>query len=230
MASSPVSPSAASLAEENERLRERVEQLKREKADLMVKLEEEEDYITNTLTRKLHALQRDKVDIENQLEQEQEFIVNRLQKQLEDARVGAPVGVAIDTGMARSRSRSGSMSTRDEPPPSPGVADILRAEVTSLRQKINSMEQSHEHIVRAFRTCTSSLKSALLAARGLPESARAELDAEFAEPETPRPLLGAAPLGGKEFAVPTPRARSRSRRGSGGGDAWTPSTAVGGPA
>lgn len=48
-----------------------------------MKLEQEEEMITNTLQRKLAQLRKEKVDMEVALEQEQEFIVNRLQRQLQ---------------------------------------------------------------------------------------------------------------------------------------------------
>lgn len=46
------------------------------------KVEEEEEYLTNTLQKKLHELEKDKTLLELQLEEEQEFIVNKLQRQL----------------------------------------------------------------------------------------------------------------------------------------------------
>jgi len=47
------------------------------------RVEEEEEYLTNTLQQKLQKVLKEKIDLENQLEQETEYIVNRLQKQLE---------------------------------------------------------------------------------------------------------------------------------------------------
>ena len=60
------------------------------------KVEQEEEYLTNTLQKKLtqvccnlldfhsdlNQLKNEKIELENQLEQEQEYIVNKLQKQL----------------------------------------------------------------------------------------------------------------------------------------------------
>ena len=69
-------------------LLKRIEKLKSEKQALLVQLEEEEEMITNTLTRKLNKLQKEKVEMEIALENEQELIVNRLQKQLDEMRVG----------------------------------------------------------------------------------------------------------------------------------------------
>lgn len=118
-------------------------------------------------------------------------------------------------------------------PADPMPALCIQAEVNSLRNKINSMEQTHEHIVRQFHSTVHALKTAVLALRGLPDtpSARAELDVEFPEPDTSRPLLTPAPTptpSGKEFAIPSSRARSRSRQTSIGetSNPFTPSTAV----
>eukprot|EP01134_Creolimax_fragrantissima_P004593 CFRG4593T1 len=61
----------------------KVDQLKKEKESLLLSLEQEEEYVSNTLTIKLEKVRREKIEMENLLEQEQEFIVNRLQKQIE---------------------------------------------------------------------------------------------------------------------------------------------------
>ncbi|OZJ03618.1 hypothetical protein BZG36_03719 [Bifiguratus adelaidae] len=76
------------LAEQEEEyitntLLKRIAGLKKEKGELLLQVEQEEEYLTNTLQRKLNQLQKEKIDMENALEQEQEFIVNRLQKQLD---------------------------------------------------------------------------------------------------------------------------------------------------
>jgi len=64
------------------RLMKRLETLKQEKEDLARQVEVEEEMITNKLTKKLEQVKQEKVHLENQLEQEQEYIVNKLQKQL----------------------------------------------------------------------------------------------------------------------------------------------------
>ncbi|KAJ1552690.1 hypothetical protein HK096_010785 [Nowakowskiella sp. JEL0078] len=69
------------------KLLKRINNLKREKGELLLRVEQEEEMITKTLQMKLNQLQREKVDMEIALEQEQEFIVNRLQKQLENLRI-----------------------------------------------------------------------------------------------------------------------------------------------
>ncbi|CAM9896621.1 unnamed protein product, partial [Phaeothamnion confervicola] len=75
----------------------RLGDLKKEKEDLALEVEREEELLTNTLQKKLNqarepaahsetCFQREKVDLENQLEREQEFIVNKLRKQLDQVR------------------------------------------------------------------------------------------------------------------------------------------------
>ncbi|ORZ23989.1 hypothetical protein BCR42DRAFT_401997 [Absidia repens] len=79
------------LAEQEEeyisnKLLKRITGLKKEKSELLVQVEQEEEYMTNMLQKKLNRLQKEKIDMENALEQEQEFIVNKLQKQLDALR------------------------------------------------------------------------------------------------------------------------------------------------
>ncbi|CAM9935116.1 unnamed protein product [Scytosiphon promiscuus] len=69
----------------------RLMELKKEKEDLALEVEREEELLTNTLQKKLNQaslhrrakfLRQEKVDLENQLEREQEYVVNKLHKQL----------------------------------------------------------------------------------------------------------------------------------------------------
>ncbi|KAI9469711.1 MAG: hypothetical protein EXX96DRAFT_587172 [Benjaminiella poitrasii] len=69
------------------RLLKRITGLKKEKSELLLQVEQEEEYMTNMLQKKLNQLQREKIDMENSLEQEQEYIVNKLQKQLESMKM-----------------------------------------------------------------------------------------------------------------------------------------------
>ena len=69
-------------------LLKKIDVLKTEKQDLLLKLEAEEELITNQLQKKLQKLQKEKVQMEISLEQEQEAMVNRLQKQLDNLRQG----------------------------------------------------------------------------------------------------------------------------------------------
>ncbi|KAI8913599.1 hypothetical protein EDD86DRAFT_245214 [Gorgonomyces haynaldii] len=62
----------------------KIELLNKEKSDLLIKVEQEEDMLVNRLTQKLNVLQQEKVQLELALEKEQEYMVNRLQKQLDD--------------------------------------------------------------------------------------------------------------------------------------------------
>lgn len=72
------------------KLMKRLEALKREKEELARQVEVEEEMITNALTKKLQKVKEEKVQLENQLEVEQEYIVNKLQKQLSTV-LGAPL-------------------------------------------------------------------------------------------------------------------------------------------
>lgn len=64
------------------KLMKRLQALKHEKDELARQVEVEEEMITNALTKKLQKVKEEKVNLENQLEWEQEYIVNKLQKQL----------------------------------------------------------------------------------------------------------------------------------------------------
>eukprot|EP00299_Pterocystis_sp_00344_P016512 c8284_g1_i2.p1 GENE.c8284_g1_i2~~c8284_g1_i2.p1 ORF type:complete len:315 (-),score=81.74 c8284_g1_i2:409-1326(-) len=64
------------------RLTKRLEELKLAKESLIRQVEAEEEHVTNTLQAKLRQLTQEKIEIQQQLEQEEEFVVNRLQKQL----------------------------------------------------------------------------------------------------------------------------------------------------
>ncbi|KAI9313501.1 hypothetical protein BX666DRAFT_1977081 [Dichotomocladium elegans] len=84
------------LAEQEEeyisnKLLKRISGLKKEKGELLIQVEQEEEYLTNTLQKRLNQLQKEKVDLENALEQEQEYIVNKLQKQLDSLRAQQPI-------------------------------------------------------------------------------------------------------------------------------------------
>ncbi|CAO3645220.1 unnamed protein product [Cunninghamella blakesleeana] len=87
------------LAEQEEeyisnKLLKRITGLKKEKSELLMQVEQEEEYMTNMLQKKLNRLQKEKIDMENALEQEQEFIVNKLQKQLDALKAQQPKSTA----------------------------------------------------------------------------------------------------------------------------------------
>jgi coiled-coil domain-containing protein 6 len=66
------------------KLMKRLEQLKNEKQVLVNEVEQEEEYLVNNLHKRLEKLNTEKVDLENRLEVEQEYIVNKLQKKLDE--------------------------------------------------------------------------------------------------------------------------------------------------
>lgn len=64
-------------------LMKKIQTLKKEKETLAVNYEQEEEFLTNDLTRKLNQLRQEKVELEQTLEQEQEYQVNKLMKKIE---------------------------------------------------------------------------------------------------------------------------------------------------
>ncbi|XP_065828894.1 coiled-coil domain-containing protein 6-like [Oscarella lobularis] len=83
-----VSVSIQAQAEQEEEfisntLMKKIHSLKKEKEALAVNYEQEEEFLTNDLTRKLNQLKQEKVQLEQTLEQEQEFQVNKLMKKIE---------------------------------------------------------------------------------------------------------------------------------------------------
>ncbi|KAI9269063.1 hypothetical protein BDA99DRAFT_503432 [Phascolomyces articulosus] len=159
------------LAEQEEeyisnKLLKRISGLKKEKGELLVQVEQEEEYLTNMLQKRLNQLQKEKIDMENALEQEQEYIVNKLQKQLDSLRAqqpmkspstrsiqdvtpgSLPVSPAV-TGAGSSPSlnakkwiSSHSTSSNPDMPPT-GLIEVLRAEITALKNKTMEMEKEY---------------------------------------------------------------------------------------
>ena len=64
-------------------LLKKIQALKKEKENLAINYEQEEEYLTNDLTRKLEQLRQEKVQLEHTLEQEQECLVNKLMRRIE---------------------------------------------------------------------------------------------------------------------------------------------------
>ncbi|KAM7408513.1 hypothetical protein PAMA_002305 [Pampus argenteus] len=60
----------------------KIQALQKEKETLAVNYEKEEEFLTNELSRKLMHLQHEKAELEQHLEQEQEFQVNKLMKKI----------------------------------------------------------------------------------------------------------------------------------------------------
>ncbi|RMZ97579.1 coiled-coil domain-containing 6-like [Brachionus plicatilis] len=65
------------------KLLKKIQSLKKEKELLANNYEREEEYLTNDLSRKLSQLRSEKVQLEQTLEQEQEHMVNKLMKKIE---------------------------------------------------------------------------------------------------------------------------------------------------
>ena len=64
-------------------LLKKIQALKKEKENLAINYEQEEECLTNDLTRKLDQLRQEKVHLEHTLEQEQEYLVNKLMRRIE---------------------------------------------------------------------------------------------------------------------------------------------------
>ncbi|XP_077998991.1 coiled-coil domain-containing protein 6-like isoform X1 [Glandiceps talaboti] len=64
-------------------LLKKIQALKKEKEKLAVNYEQEEEFLTNDLSRKLLQLRQEKVQLEQTLEQEQEFQVNKLMRKID---------------------------------------------------------------------------------------------------------------------------------------------------
>lgn len=64
-------------------LLKKIQALKKEKETLAHHYEQEEECLTNDLSRKLHQLRQEKCRLEQTLEQEQECLVNRLMRKIE---------------------------------------------------------------------------------------------------------------------------------------------------
>ncbi|KAI9014617.1 hypothetical protein BC832DRAFT_160469 [Gaertneriomyces semiglobifer] len=140
-----------------------IHDLKKEKGELLLKVEQEEEMITNTLQKKLAQLQKEKVEMEIALEQEQEFIVNRLQKQLENLRM-QQASTATTPRKLSHASHSPSASLMDFPP-SPGVVEVLRAEINALKKKIDEMETEYEEGANTCSDLYSKLREEVVGLR-----------------------------------------------------------------
>ncbi|CAG0916192.1 unnamed protein product [Notodromas monacha] len=64
-------------------LLKKIQALKKEKETLALNYEQEEECLTNDLSRKLNQLRQEKVNLEATLEQEQECLVNKLMRRIE---------------------------------------------------------------------------------------------------------------------------------------------------
>ncbi|KAL5019049.1 hypothetical protein ScPMuIL_004771 [Solemya velum] len=64
-------------------LLKKIQSLKKEKETLAMNYEQEEEFLTNDLSRKLLQLRHEKVELEQTLEKEQEYQVNKLMRKIE---------------------------------------------------------------------------------------------------------------------------------------------------
>ncbi|BFZ17577.1 hypothetical protein BsWGS_20616 [Bradybaena similaris] len=64
-------------------LLKKIQSLKKEKEMLAMNYEQEEEYLTNDLSRKLNQLRQEKIELEETLEKEQECQINKLMRKIE---------------------------------------------------------------------------------------------------------------------------------------------------
>ncbi|XP_041363598.1 coiled-coil domain-containing protein 6-like isoform X2 [Gigantopelta aegis] len=64
-------------------LLKKIQALKKEKEMLAMNYEQEEEYLTNDLSRKLLQLRQEKIELEQTLEKEQEYQINKLMRKIE---------------------------------------------------------------------------------------------------------------------------------------------------
>ncbi|XP_050391014.1 coiled-coil domain-containing protein 6 [Patella vulgata] len=64
-------------------LLKKIQSLKKEKETLAMNYEQEEEYLTNDLSRKLMQLRQEKMELEQTLEKEQEYQINKLMRKIE---------------------------------------------------------------------------------------------------------------------------------------------------
>ncbi|KAG1049864.1 hypothetical protein G6F43_007837 [Rhizopus delemar] len=119
------------------KLLKRISGLKKEKSELLLQVEQEEEYMTNMLQKKLSQLQREKIDMENSLEQEQEYIVNKLQKQLDSLR-GQP---HHDNNSGLVSPVISKKSSKEINEIQSTTADMLLTEIAILKNKTTEMEK-----------------------------------------------------------------------------------------
>ncbi|KAJ3159980.1 hypothetical protein HDU86_001245 [Geranomyces michiganensis] len=190
------------------KLMKRINNLKKEKGELLLKVEQEEEMITNTLQKKLSQLQKEKIDMEVALEQEQEFIVNRLQKQLESLRMQQSAGAAPrKISHATSHSPNASMS---DFPASPGITEVLRAEINAIKAKLQSQESDHIETLKSVQIQYGQMKDEVRTLRtklGMPVD---DLDKSYPPVIIPTRSLSSGNLGSDLAGFAGSRSRSTS--------------------
>jgi len=131
-------------------LLKKIQALKKEKESLALNYEQEEECLTNDLSRKLNQLRNEKVQLEHTLEQEQECLVNKLMRKIEK----------LET------ETSSKQTTLDQ----------LRREKVELE---NTLEQEQEALVNKLWKRMDKLENEK---RGL----QIKLDEPVSEPPSPR--------------------------------------------
>merc|ERR1719209_403469 len=135
-------------------LLKKIQALKKEKESLALNYEQEEECLTNDLSRKLNQLRQEKVQLEHTLEQEQECLVNKLMRKIEK--------LETETGSKQA------------------TLEQLRREKVELE---NTLEQEQEALVNKLWKRMDKLESEK---RGL----QIKLDQPVSEPPSPRDLPG----------------------------------------
>merc|ERR1719210_2740774 len=133
-------------------LLKKIQALKKEKENLALNYEQEEEYLTNDLSRKLDQLRQEKVQLEHTLEQEQECLVNKLMRRIEK----------LET---ETTSKQTSLET-------------LRREKVELE---NTLEQEQEALVNKLWKRMDQLETEK-------RSLQVKLDKPISEPDSPRSL------------------------------------------
>ena len=131
-------------------LLKKIQALKKEKESLAINYEQEEECLTNDLTRKLDQLRREKVQLEQTLEQEQECLVNKLMRRIEKLE-------------SETRNKQSSLET-------------LRQEKVELE---NTLEQEQEALVNKLWKRMDHLEKEKRALQ-------VRLDKPVSEPQSPR--------------------------------------------
>lgn len=135
-------------------LLKKIQALKKEKESLALNYEQEEEMLTNDLSRKLNQLRQEKVQLEHTLEQEQECLVNKLMRKIEK----------LET------ETSSKQTTLDQ----------LRREKVQLE---NTLEQEQEALVNKLWKRMDKLESEK-------RNLQIKLDQPVSEPPSPRQIEG----------------------------------------
>ena len=131
-------------------LLKKIQALKKEKENLAINYEQEEEYLTNDLSRKLDQLRQEKVQLEHTLEQEQECLVNKLMRRIEKLE-------------SETSSKQASL-------------EVLRREKVELE---NTLEQEQEALVNKLWKRMDHLEKEK-------RSLQVKLDKPVSEPQSPR--------------------------------------------